>query len=44
MLDNNNSSKILLAAANQKIKGVEEKVTNALDDNLGSFLAIQLVS
>jgi hypothetical protein len=38
MSDNNNSSELLLAAVNEKIKGVEEKVTKAIDDELGSFL------
>ncbi len=39
MLDNNNLSKLLLAAVNEKIKGVQEKVTKPIDDKLGSFLA-----
>jgi len=32
-------SKLLLAAVNEKIKGVQEKVTKPIDDKLGSFLA-----
>jgi hypothetical protein len=39
MSENNNSSELLIAAVNEKIKGVEEKVTKAIDDKLGSFLA-----
>jgi len=39
MSDNNNLSELLLAAVNKKIKGVQEKVTKAIDDKLGSFLA-----